>query len=143
MAAALLRARAERAGDVLHVESAGTWGVDGAPASEMARAVMAERGISLDDHIARTVTREMLERADLVLAMTRNHRDALAAEFPLARPKLRLMSQVDGIEYDITDPYGKPRAAYELCAQDLEQLVERGYPQILQWLAPTPSLAQN
>jgi protein-tyrosine-phosphatase len=137
IAAALFRARAERMGDVVHVESAGTWGVDGQPAAALASDVLAERGISLDGHIARTVTREMLGQADLVIVMTRSHRDALIAEFPSERLKIRLMSELNGIEYDIADPYGRPREAYEMCAYDLEQLLERGYAQIMQWLAQT------
>jgi protein arginine phosphatase len=143
MAAALFIARAKQAGDTVRVESAGTWGVDGQPASPHSQAVMAERGISLDGHIARTVTREMLQEANLILVMTRSHRDALAAEFPFARPKIRLISQVNGIEYDIADPYGKPRAAYEMCADDLEQLIDRGYAQISQWLAISSSTTAN
>jgi protein-tyrosine phosphatase len=143
MAAALLRSRAKRAGDDILVESAGTWGVDGEPAAPFSRQVMANRDIPLDDHIARTVTRDMLERADLILVMTRSHRDALIAEFPFARSKIQLMSKLNGIEYDIADPYGKPLDAYILCANDLEQLIDRGYPQIQAWLALTPSSVPN
>jgi protein-tyrosine phosphatase len=139
MAAALFRARAERAGDTVRVESAGTWGVDGEGASPLAQDVMASRGIPLDSHIAQTVNREMLERADLIIVMTRNHRDALLAEFPFARPKIQMMSKLNGMEYDIADPYGKPRDAYVLCANDLEQLIDNGYPQILKWLASSPN----
>ncbi|MCC7163165.1 MAG: low molecular weight protein arginine phosphatase [Anaerolineae bacterium] len=134
MAAALFQAHAARAGDTFQVESAGTWGVDGEPAALHAIEVMQARGLSLAGHIARTVTREILERADLVLVMTRSHRDALAAEFPAARSRIRLMSQLNGIEYDIADPYGKPRSAYEMCANDLDHLFDRGYTEILRWL---------
>jgi protein-tyrosine-phosphatase len=139
MAAALFRARAAREGYAVRVESAGTWGVEGAPASPLAQEVMAERGVTLDDHIARTVNGEMLERADLVIVMTRSHRDAILAEFPFARSKIQLMSMLNGIEYDIADPYGKPRNAYELCAEDLDQLLERGFPQIQTWLNTSPA----
>lgn len=143
MAAALFRARAEKMGDAVRTESAGTWGVDGQPASPFATDVLAGRGVSLEGHIARTVTREMLEHADLVIVMTRGHRDALLAEFPFARPKIRLMSQLNDLEYDIADPYGRPREAYEMCARDLEELLERGYPQIMQWLALTRTSPAN
>lgn len=143
MAAALLLARAKRAGHEMTVESAGTWGVNGSAAAEHSIAVMTDRSISLEGHVARTVNREMLQEADLVIVMTRSHRDALNAEFPFARPKIRLMSQVSGIEYDIADPYGMSRAAYEMCADDLEQLIERGYPRILEWLAISSPTAEN
>lgn len=143
MAAALFRARAKQVGDEVRVESAGTWGVDGQPASPYAGEVLAKRGLSLDGHIARTVTREMLEQADLVIVMTRSHRDALNAEFPFARSKIRLMSELGGIEYDIADPYGSPREAYEMCARDLEQLLERGYTNLMNQLAHSRPTTAN
>ena len=73
MAAALFRNRAETNGEEARflIESAGTWGVDGQSAAPHAEAVMAEHGLSLDGHIARTVSYEMIERADLVIVMTR------------------------------------------------------------------------
>lgn len=144
MAAALFQEHAKRAGGSFRVESAGTWGVDGEPASVLSAEVMAERGVSLDAHVARTVTREMLERADLVIVMTRSHRDALTAEFQAARSKIHLMSQLNGIEYDIADPYGKPRSAYEICANDLDQLLHQGYGRILDWLGqPSPTVSDS
>lgn len=117
--------------------------MDGQPASPYASDVLAKRGISLDGHIARTVTREMLERAGIVIVMTRSHRDALNAEFPFARPKIRLMSELSGIEYDIADPYGSPRDAYEMCVRDIEQLLERGYADIIKWLAESRPTTEN
>ncbi len=135
MAAALLRAYAEQRGDALRVESAGTWGVEGEPASPLAQEVIAGRGLTLDGHVARTVTLELLLEADLIVVMTRSHRDALAAEFPEIRPKLHLMSELGGMQYDIADPYGRPLSAYETCATDLEQLIQRGYEQLQQWLS--------
>lgn len=45
----------------------------GRPAAEHARTVMTERGLSLDDHESRTVTPALLEAADLVVTMERNH----------------------------------------------------------------------
>ncbi len=143
MAAELLRARAKKEGDDLIVESAGTWGVDGQGAQPFARLVMQGRGLSLDSHIARTVSRESLQNADLVLVMTRSHKDALSAEFPEARSKLHLISELVGLEYDIADPYGGPRDAYETCATDLERLIERGYPHVKQWLTHAPRRLTN
>lgn len=135
MAAAFLRARAEKSGDALRIESAGTWGVDGQGASPLAQQVMQQRGLSMDGHVARTITREMLDAADVILVMTRSHRDALAAEFPASRSKTYLASQLVGLDYDIADPYGGPREAYETCAFDLASLFERGYPRLQAWLA--------
>ncbi|MBI4671604.1 MAG: low molecular weight protein arginine phosphatase [Chloroflexi bacterium] len=140
MAAALFRAQLAKRGetDRYRVESAGTWGVDGQPASRHALTVMRERGLSLQDHTARTITADMMREADLVFAMTRSHRDALAAEFPGARAKLHLTSEFCGLEYDISDPYGNSLDAYETCAADLEQLLDRGYARVAIWLEGAP-----
>jgi protein-tyrosine-phosphatase len=132
MAEALFRARAAQAGDQARwrIESAGTWGMDGQAASPLAGTVMQQRGLNLDSHIARTVTAELLREADIVIVMTRSHRDALTAEFPFVRPKIQLISKWNDMEYDVADPYGKPIDAYESCAATLEQLVSRGYDRI-------------
>jgi protein-tyrosine-phosphatase len=143
MATALLQAKARASGDALDVESAGTHGVDGHPASFLTRHVLGTRGLEANGHVARTVTREMLAAADIVLVMTREHREALRAEFPDLRSKLHLMSELVGQHYDIADPYGRFAAEYEICAQELEQLIQRGYPQLKQWLAPSMSHLAN
>lgn len=145
MAAALFRARAQALGEGARwrIESAGTWGVDGQPASSLANAVLAERGISLDGHIARTVDAELLESADLVIVMTRSHRDALIAEFPASRSKIHLFSQLNGLEFDIVDPYGKPLPAYEACADTLEQLIAHGYERVIHWVDSSATRVPN
>ncbi len=137
MAAALLQARIAQAGENERylVSSAGTWGLERQPAAEFARAAMQTRGLSLAQHAARTITRESVDQADLILVMTRDHQYALAAEFPQARPKIHLISQLAGREYDIADPYGSERADYETCAAELANLIETGYPLIAAWIA--------
>ena len=141
MAAALLRAlaQAQGDGDRYRIESAGTWGVTGAPASDNAQLTMQKRGLSLDGHSARTVSAELMHDANLILVMTRSHRDALAAEFPDTRRKTHLFSELNGLEYDISDPYGRSLQTYETCADDLGALLERGYPRIADWLAAAQS----
>lgn len=141
MAEALFRKHAQAAGeqDRWRIESAGTWGMDGQPAAPFAQSVMSQRGISLQGHVARTVTAEMLREADVILVMTRSHRDALNAEFPESRSKIHLISRMNGFEYDVADPYGKPLAAYEACAETLEQLISRGYERVAEWAVPAAS----
>lgn len=136
MAAAILGAKARTVGDgdKYRIESAGTWGMDGQPASANAQLTMQKSGLTLDQHIARTVSQDLVEQADLILVMTRSHRDALAAEFPGTRQKLHLMSELDGLEYDISDPYGRSLETYETCAANLATLIEHGYPHIAGWL---------
>ncbi len=136
MAAALFNARARRRGEdgEYIARSAGTWALENQPASGYAFTVMAERGIDLAGHRGHTVTHQDLADADAVIVMTRSHRDALAAEFPQARRKLHLMSELQGREYDIADPYGGTLAEYGYTAQELENLIEDGYDTIKAWI---------
>jgi len=58
------------------VGSAGVWAADGQPASAYAIEEMARRGIALNVHRSRNVTREIMAQADLVLVMTHHHAEA-------------------------------------------------------------------
>jgi len=129
MAEALLRARLaqDEARRDWRVGSAGTWATDGLPASTYAIEEMAQRGIDLRAHRSRSVTRELMAEATLVLAMTRNHAEALRAAFPEHTHKVHLLSEMVGQIYDIYDPYGGTRLEYAYIAKELEQLIEAGY----------------
>jgi len=82
MAEALLRARLEARGVDATVRSAGTRAVGG-PASAHAVDVLAEAGLDLRGHESRQLARDDVARADLVLAMAREHlREAVVAHPP-------------------------------------------------------------
>ena len=135
MAAGLFNAKAMRAGDgdKLVATSAGTWALENEPASTNAVTIMAERGIDLSGHRGRMVSSSELANAAVVIVMTTSHRDALAAEFPEARSKIHLMSELKDHLYDIADPYGDELPEYVKCANDLEQLIEIGYAKLVSW----------
>jgi protein-tyrosine-phosphatase len=100
---------------------------------------MAERGIDLTAHRGQTITRELIEQAAVVIVMTGSHRDALASEFPAARGKLHLMSELIDRTFDIADPYGGTLAEYQDCAASLEKLIDSGYEKIKTWIPDTAS----
>jgi protein-tyrosine phosphatase len=80
MTMALLRHRLQGLdGLPIMVESAGTLGWNGRPATEHTVEVLTEMGVDLSDHVSRRIDPEMLAASDLVLAMTRNHSWAVAA----------------------------------------------------------------
>ena len=137
MAAALFNAQARHIGEehLYHAQSAGTWAPENQPASKFAVTSMSKRYLDLSDHRARTITRAMLDAAAVVIVMTQNHAEALRAEFPAYRKKLHLMSELQSAIYDISDPYGGTLEEYESCAQQLEKLIEVGYPKIKAWIA--------
>src|SRR6187397_1899603 len=59
------------------VASAGTQGWEGSPAQPESIVAAREREVDIEDHVARLLTPSMIERADLVVAMAGEHRDAV------------------------------------------------------------------
>lgn len=83
MAEGLLREKLARRGIDAEVSSAGLIS-DGTSATDTAVTTMADRGIDIDDHRSRRIRSEMLEEADLIVAMTREH----VREVAVMRPDL-------------------------------------------------------
>ena len=87
------------------VSSAGTWTSPGRHALSDAVELARSFGINIDGHITRMLDAKMLEDADLVLVMEEGHKESIQVEFPFARKKVHLLSQVmEGLTYDIPDP---------------------------------------
>ena len=141
MAEVLLQARLARdeARQNWLVVSAGTWTVDGRPATTFAINEMARRGLDLSGHISRNITRALVAEANLVLAMTRKHIEALGAAFPAYARKAYLLSEMSGQIRDVGDPYGGPRQQYAYTAKVLEQLIADGYERIVTLAEQTPT----
>jgi protein-tyrosine-phosphatase len=129
IAEGLIRDRLERAGiaDAIMVTSAGTWAQADRPASPHAITAMGERGVDLTRHRSREVDVEMIGGADLVLAMTESHRQALATEFRDAADRIRLFSSLGGGGWDIADPVGGSLDDYRATADELARLVDSGW----------------
>lgn len=129
-AEAVLRSGLDQRGlDHIHVESAGTLGIEGEPADLSTRQVALEAGYDLENHRSRGLTREMATGADLILAMEDRHR--LAAEkLCRGRTEVRLLGahlpepvrrrQGDLIE----DPVGAPLDEHRACLVRIEAAVE-------------------
>jgi len=70
------------------VVSAGTSVIPDSKAPECAVNVMEERGLDLKKHTAKQLTPELIEEADLVLTMTRNHKQHVLTMVPKAQEKV-------------------------------------------------------
>ena len=129
MAEALLKSLVARRGeaDCWQIQSAGTWTEAGRPATQLTQVVMRERNIDLSGHRSRLIDADLLATASVILVMTRNHQEAIQAEFPGIRHKVYLLSQLVDRSFDIEDPYGGSLDDYELCATDLQNILTDGY----------------
>ncbi|MBT1821734.1 protein tyrosine phosphatase [Enterobacter hormaechei] len=95
-----------------HITSAGIFGLEGRPADDYAQEVAWRHGISLDGHVARKLTRGLMQESDLILVMEPEHLRFISAMAPEIRGKSLLFGQ--WLEpQDIPDPYRKSREAFE------------------------------
>jgi protein-tyrosine phosphatase len=93
MAAALLAAELRDRAVHATVHSAGTMAWRG-PATDLAVVAMRERGIDLSAHRARPLTAALVEQADLVVGMTRDHIGRVQALVPDARDRTFLPAEL-------------------------------------------------
>lgn len=135
MAVGLLRKRLEEDGyDDVTVESAGIYGLHQSPATPYAQQVMNDRHIDISQHRSRQLTRDMVEQADVVLVMEQNHRWFIHSQAKELRDKVWMMSELVEAQYDIRDPYQGSWQEYEYIAQELEGMIQSGFPVLLEWL---------
>lgn len=104
--------------DVVQVMSAGVAAASGAVASPQAVDVMAARGLDLTGHASRPLDDALMNVADLVLTMTRGHRDTILAAYPEMHDRIHTLRRDGG---DITDPVGMPVDVYAACAEQMDQ----------------------
>jgi protein-tyrosine-phosphatase len=135
MAEGLLKAmlHADSHDSLCRVCSAGTWTRDGLGASLLAVEAMQEMGIDITAHRTHHLTAQDMAAASLVIVMARSHSEALRAEFPTARHKLVLLSEMAGEMHDVSDPYGSDSLeAYRQCAGEIDRLLRAGYHRLLE-----------
>lgn len=106
----------------LTVDSAGTGAFPGMPAAEHAVTAMQQRGLDLSSHLSRDVPD--LQDYDLVLTMTRSHRDAIVARQPTMAGRVFTLGEYAGIGRDVPDPFGGPLYAYQQTASVMESMLQ-------------------
>ncbi|HUC92610.1 MAG TPA: low molecular weight protein arginine phosphatase [Paenibacillus sp.] len=92
MAEAMLRERAHAAGVALEVRSAGISTMDGLPVSEHAQETLRAMDIR-HGGASSAVTAHLVEWADIILAMTTNHKRHLIERFPQAVDKTHTLKE--------------------------------------------------
>jgi protein-tyrosine phosphatase len=110
------------------VSSAGTWTSSGCRMPRAAVELAGAFGMNIDGHVTRMLDAKMLEDADFVFVMEQGHKESIQVEFPFAKKKLHLLSQVvDKLSYDIPDPAGSTYGEAREIIHDLVMIVRAGY----------------
>lgn len=110
----------------LEFESAGTSAWDGAPASDGALLVGLEQSLDLNNHRARQLNRQLVEKADLVLAMGPHHLERIEALGGTGKAHLlRDFASRGADQRAITDPFGGDLETYRGAVSELTREIER------------------
>lgn len=105
------------------VSSAGVYAFDGDPAAYQAIEVMKnEFGIDIKFHRAKVLDDTDVENADIILTMTKRHKDMIIDIFPKASGIVHVLKEFTGAkgDSDIIDPFGQDYDAYKKCANEIE-----------------------
>ena len=138
MAEQIARARAAEQGlGTLSFRSAGIFAPVGSAASEGARVIAEQHGLSLEGHRATQVSAELLGWADVVLAMGPRHLEALArwardgerggegaASTLLSTMAQRGMAPPHPEDPGVPDPFGGSLDLYRETWESLESMIE-------------------
>ncbi len=123
MAEAIFRQLASKANCAWIIGSAGTHAVDGARATQEAREAMQDLGLNIDEHRSRQVSGDILADVDLVLTMTKRHKDMIKGEFPHLAQRVFTVKEFAGQvqDWDIGDPFGYGVDTYRQVARELRE----------------------
>ena len=88
--------------------------------------LFAAYGAKPTDHESRPLTMELVNAADLIIGMTKDHKSVLLRQFPFEESKIKTISEWGGQDGDVTDPYGSDQTVYNQCAEQIYHLVEAG-----------------
>jgi protein-tyrosine-phosphatase len=99
----------------IEIFSRGLSASDGEPLSEGAAEALKAAHIDPEPHLSRRLQPKDVEKADLILVMTEDHKRTLLGQYPEADKKTRLLGSSD-----IEDPIGGSPNDYEKCRIEIQ-----------------------
>ncbi len=106
----------------VNVRSAGLYAADGEPISDNSRRLLEEKGYPYTPY-TRNFSRQDAEWANLILTMTRAHRDTIRRVYAAHADKVFTLKEYTGDPVpDVGDPFG---GSYEVYGQTLAELEEQ------------------
>ncbi len=118
------------------VRSAGTYGMDGFPATDNAIAICARYGIDLTAHRSQAVTPALLQESDLILALSEEHHES-CINLGADPDRVFLLRAFPNAKFEpwrdsIRDPIGGDLNRYEQAFFEIEEAIRRALPGIRQ-----------
>ncbi len=104
------------------ISSAGVCAANGVPANPNAVEALREQGINISGHRSRHLSTGLIKEADLLVAMTCGHRDAIVAISPESTGKVFLLKSfgIAQCAADIYDPVGEALDVYRRVRDEID-----------------------
>ena len=110
------------------VISAGTHTDEGFPPVYMTQKIMTEQEIDVSSYRSNRLTKETVNKADLVLVMTQKHKDEILRIYQEKTKKIFLLKEFAEKEdknQDIADPIGLSYDAYKYCLEEIAKCLRK------------------
>ncbi|MCF6312542.1 MAG: low molecular weight protein arginine phosphatase [Verrucomicrobiales bacterium] len=134
------------AGDcAIEVSSAGISVYEGQEPSDHSVEVMRDQDIDITAQRSQMLAPEIVERADIILGMTRGHRDAILSYYPASNEKVFVLREfvkgvdMDSRELDVPDPIGMDKGEYERT----RNLIAEAMPALLDFVKNTAKQGED
>ncbi len=125
MAEVILREIARDRKIPLEVKSAGIFALDGDRASRGANMALRDRA-DLSKHRAKTLDKNLVDWADIILAMTQSQVNRIISQYVEYQDKVYLLHEyAASIDKDVEDPFGGSLDVYKLVRDEIEDAVNK------------------
>lgn len=91
---------------------------------EACKVMKEEYEIDLTNHRATALRESKIEEMDLILCMTKSHKNSLDMIYPNLQNKVFLIKEYVGLEGEVEDPWGCSLATYSECAKELNYYID-------------------
>ena len=130
MAKGLLEKKLRELGrDEVEVLSAGIMMMGGLGATAETRELLEAEGIDVSGHLSQRVTKEMVNKSDIILVMEKLQENRILEFAPQAKNRLFLLKEFAKISgnnnLDVADPIGKSREFYSQTFATIKEAIER------------------
>ena len=109
--------------------SAGLKAIPGSKVSDFSVGAMKEYNIDISSHIPTQLELNLLDEADLVVTMTKAHKEIIIKSAPQFNDKVRSFSDFT-FSGDIADPYGCDFNTYKKCSSQINDAIVKLYERI-------------
>lgn len=112
----------------VEVLSAGVMMLEGMGATEQTKEVLRKEGMDVSAHVSQGISRQLIDRSDLILVMEKLHEEKVLQMAPEAKKRVFLLKEFAKIgndNLDIADPIGKSTEFYAGIFATIKQAVER------------------